>query len=237
MTLWKSEGIVPLVQQVSNDATGAAFIYVNETTGENAIIVAPCVALKIDELDVQAAAASIENACVFMTQLEQSAKAARRGLEIARAAKTITVFNPAPALPFDAAIYPLCDFITPNEIEAAILTGIAVTNLAQARLAGDALLAKGVGCALITLGAQGVLLHSKAMSVHLPALHAGDVLDTTGAGDAFNGGFATAISEGASATDAARFGTAVAAISVTRAGTAPSMPYRAEVQALLDRNR
>jgi len=92
-----------------------------------------------------------------------------------------------------------------------------------------------VGCALITLGDKGALLHSANQSVHLPVFNAGAVKETAGAGDAFNGGFAAALAEGASPLEAARFGSAVAAISVTRAGTAPSMPTRAEVDALLGR--
>ena len=234
LALWKTEGIVPRVEQVAEAPTGAAFIYVQEQTGENAIIVVPGAAALIGAADVEAAADAIRAARVFMTQLEQPADAALQGLRIARAAGTLTVFNPAPALPFDDAVYPLCDYITPNEHEAATLTGLPVTTLDEARRAGDALLARGAGCALITLGGQGALLHRAGESVHLPALSAGRVLETTGAGDAFNGGFAAALAEGATPLEAARFATAVAAISVTRAGTAPSMPQRHEIDALLD---
>jgi ribokinase len=234
LSLWKTEGIVPRVEQVPDAPTGAAFIYVQERTGENAIIVAPGAAALISAADVVAAADAIRGARVFMTQLEQPADAALRGLRIAREAGTLTVFNPAPALPFDDAVYPLCDYITPNEHEAATLTGLPVTNLDDARRAGDALLARGAGCALITLGAQGALLHRAGESVHVPPRNAGRVLETTGAGDAFNGGFAAALAEGATPLEAARFATAVAAISVTRAGTAPSMPQRHEIDALLN---
>jgi ribokinase len=189
----------------------------------------------IDAADVDAAADAIRGARVFVTQLEQPAAAARRGLEIAREAGTLTVFNPAPALPFDDALYALCDYITPNEHEAAALSGMPVETIEDARRAGDFFLAKGVGCALITLGDKGALLHSASGSEHIPVFRAGEVKETTGAGDAFNGGFAAALAEGATAREAARFGAAVAAISVTRAGTAPSMPTRAEVDALLAR--
>lgn len=234
LSLWKTEGIVPRVEQLADAPTGAAFIYVQERTGENAIIVVPGAAALISAEDVVAAADAIRGARVFMTQLEQPADAALRGLRIAREAGTLTVFNPAPALPFDDAVYPLCDYITPNEHEAATLTGLPVTNLDDARRAGDALLARGAGCALITLGAQGALLHRAGESVHVPPRDAGRVLETTGAGDAFNGGFAAALAEGATPLEAARFATAVAAISVTRAGTAPSMPQRHEIDALLN---
>ena len=234
LALWKTEGIAPHVEQVEHAPTGAAFIYVQERTGENAIIVVPGAAALIGAADVDGAADAIRAARVFMTQLEQPADAALRGLQIARAAGTLTVFNPAPALAFDDAVYPLCDYITPNEHEAATLTGLPVTTIEEARHAGDALLARGVGCALITLGAQGALLHRAGESVHVPPRNAGRVLETTGAGDAFNGGFAAALAEGATPLEAARFATAVAAISVTRAGTAPSMPQRHEIDALLN---
>jgi len=235
LALWRADGITPRVKQVDTHPTGAAFIYLNEKNGDNAIIVVSGAASLIGVADVEAAADAIASARVFVTQLEQPADAALRALQIARAAGTTTVFNPAPAVAFDDAVYPLCDFITPNEHEAAILTGLPVTNLEQARAAGDAFLARGVGCALITLGSQGALLHSASESVLIAPFNAGPVLETTGAGDAFNGGFAAALAEGATPREAARFAAALAAISVTRAGTAPSMPKRAEVDALLAR--
>ena len=175
----------------------------------------------------------MDGAKIFMTQLEQPIPAAFRALEIARAAGTITIFNPAPAAVLDDAIYRLCDYITPNESEAAMLTGIAVTDIASAKKAADILLAKGVGAVIITLGGQGSLLHSKTQSVHIPIYSAGKVVDTTGAGDAFNGGFAAALARGEDPVAAGHFGSAVAGISVTRSGTAPSMPQLSEVMALL----
>jgi ribokinase len=98
-------------------------------------------------------------------------------------------------------------------------------------------LARGAGTALITLGETGALLHSRDGSVLVPAFRAGPVVETAGAGDAFNGGFAAALAAGAKPAEAARFGCAVAGISVTRAGTAPSMPDLAEVEALLATTR
>jgi len=236
LATWEREGIVARVAQPADEPTGAAFIYVNDQTGENAIIVVAGAAGNIGRADVDAAADAIRNSAVFVTQLEQPQAAARRGLEIARAAGVTTVFNPAPAEPLDDAIYPLCDYVTPNESETSILTGLPVSGIDDARRAGDIFLKKGVGAALITLGEAGALLHDRAQSVHIPAFRAGPVVETTGAGDAFNGGLAAALARGASPKDAARFACAVAGISVTRAGTAPSMPQLAEVEALLARN-
>ena len=233
LATWKAEGITARVAQAADQPTGAAYIYVNDESGENAIIVVPGAAGTTSPADVDAAADAIRAAAVFVTQLEQPVAAARRGLEIARAAGVTTILNPAPAARLDAAIYGLCDYVTPNESEAALLTGLKVTNVEEARQAGDALLAKGVGAALITLGDAGALLHTAAQSMLIPAFRAGPVVETTGAGDAFNGGFAAALARGADAAEAARFGCAVAGISVTRAGTAPSMPRLAEVEALI----
>jgi ribokinase len=232
---WAREGIVAAVEQSDSEPTGAAFIYVNDKTGENAIIVVPGAASGIGVADVERAGDAIRNAAVFVTQLEQPVAAAQRGLEIARAAGVITVFNPAPAEPVPDAIYSLCDYVTPNETEAALLTGIAVKSLDDARRAGDAFLSKGVGTALITLGEAGALLHGRGQSLHIAAFNAGPVVETAGAGDAFNGGFAAALARGDAPETAARFGSAVAGISVTRPGTAPSMPTRAEVEVLLAR--
>ena len=127
----------------------------------------------------------------------------------------------------------LCDFVTPNESEAEAITGVRVETVADAEKAADVLLSKGVGTALITLGAQGVFYKNAELSAHVPSLPAGPVKETTGAGDAFNGGFAAALAEGKPPIEAVRFGCAVAGIAVTRAGTAPSMPSRDEVEALL----
>jgi len=233
LAMYREAGIIPHIMISDGVPTGAAFIYVNDKTGDNAIIVVPGAAGTISVADVEAERDAITSARVFITQLEQSIPAARRGLEIARGAGVITVLNPAPAAPLDADIFPLLDYITPNESEAAALVGFAVESVDDARRAGDALLARGVGAALITLGEKGALFHNHTRSELVPAFQAGPVVETTGAGDAFNGGFAAALSRGHEPMAAARFGCAVAGLSVTRAGAAASMPTLADVEALL----
>jgi len=235
LATWKAEGITARVAESTDQPTGAAFIYVNEKNGENAIIVVPGAAASIAPADVEAAADAIRGAAVFVTQLEQPVAAAKRGLEIARAAGVVTIFNPAPAEPVGDDIFPLCDFVTPNEHEAALLVGMPVRNVEEARRAGDIFLAKGVGAALITLGEKGALLHRAGQSTHVAAFNAGTVVETAGAGDAFNGAFAAALARGLQAEEAVRFACAAAGISVTRHGTAPSMPGLAEIEALLGR--
>ncbi len=233
LAMYELEGVKALAPQDPYVSTGAAYIFVQDGTGSNAIIVVPGAAGTITLDDVEENAATIRSAKVFMTQLEQPIPAAVRALEIAKEAGVITIFNPAPAAPLDDSIYKLCDYVTPNESEASMLTGVTVTDLASAKKAADVLLAKGAGAVLITLGGQGSLLHSKDISVHIPIFNAGKVVDTTGAGDAFNGGFAAALARGESPEAAARFGSATAGISVTRLGTAPSMPYLKETLSLL----
>ena len=172
---------------------------------------------------------------VFVTQLEQPMAPARRALEIAHKGRAITVLNPAPAADLPADMLALCDYVTPNESEAEALTGIKVISLEDAQKAAMALVARGAGAAVLTLGEKGALFHNGSETVHVPAINAGGVVDTTGAGDAFNGGLAAALARGAAPEDAVRFAGATAAISVTRHGTAPSMPREEEIRALLAR--
>lgn len=230
---WAKAGVKSAITEDGESYTGAAYIFLENATGNNAIIVAAGAAGRISVQDVEANRPLIEGAKVFITQLEQPIPAARRALEIARAAGVRTILNPAPAAELDDAFLALCDIVTPNESETESLTGLPVTTIPEAETAARALLARGVGACLITLGERGALYVDRDRSFHVPVISAGKVLDTTGAGDAFNGGFAVALTEGRDLPDAVRFGCATAGISVTRAGTAPAMPARAEIDALL----
>ena len=233
---WAEAGEKPRVTQSDDCATGAAYIFVEEATGDNAIIICPGVAATIAVADIEANADLIASATAFVTQLEQPMDAAVRALEIARAAGVLTILNPAPANSIPEGMLALCEYVTPNETETEALTGVAVTSVDDARRAADVFLSKGVGAAVITLGERGALFHSARQSELVPSVDAGPVVETTGAGDAFNGGFATALANGDDPVDAVRFGCAAAGISVTRPGTAPSMPTLAEVEALLARS-
>lgn len=232
---WAAAGVTPEITEDSDSYTGAAYIFVEDGTGNNAIIISPGAAGRISVEDVEARADLIGGASVFVTQLEQPMPAAHRALEIARAGGARTILNPAPAAEIAPDMLALCDFVTPNESEAEGITGIPVTSVTDAEEAAKALLAKGVGVAIMTLGENGALYYDGQRSVHVPAFDAGPVVETTGAGDAFNGGFATALAEGMDPVDAVRFGCATAGLSVTRPGTAPSMPSRDEIDALLAR--
>lgn len=232
---WQAAGVRAEVIDTPHSHTGAASIFIEEASGNNAIIVSPGAASLLCERDVEAHAPLITSAAVFLTQLEQPLNAAIAGLRLAKSAGVTTILNPAPAAKLAPDVYPLCDYITPNESEAETLTGVAVSCVEDARKAGDVLLSYGVGTALITLGDKGALLHTKDLSLHIPALCAGAVVETTGAGDAFNGGFAFGLARKMTPTAAAQFANAVAALSVTRKGAATSMPTFAQVAELMAR--
>jgi ribokinase len=233
LDMYAAEGIDPHIDQIDDSYTGSAYIFIDDKTGDNAIIVCPGAATTISTDYIDSVEPVITGADVFVTQLEQPIDAAERALTIAREAGVTTILNTAPAEPVSEGIFRLCDYVTPNETEVEAYTGVRVVSVDDARKAGDALLDKGVGNALITLGEQGALLHNAEQSIHIPAFNAGAVIETTGAGDAFNGGLAAALAQNQSPEDAARFACAVAGLSVTRAGTAPSMPSRDEVEALI----
>ena len=231
---WSEAGIdTSFIVRDTERPTGAAFIFISTETRDNAIIVESGAAGALSPADVDAARAAIEGAKVFVTQLEQPIAAARRGLELARAAGVATVFNPAPAVPLPDGFLALCDYVTPNESEAEAITGLKVGSVEEARAAAARLREMGAGAAIITLGEKGALFHDGDVSELVPAFRAGAVRDTTGAGDAFNGGFATALAEGRAPLDAVRFACATASLSVTKLGTAPAMPARQEIEALL----
>ena len=231
---WQADGVdTSAVVEDAGAPTGAAFIFVSTETGNNAIIVESGAAARLSPADVRAAEGVIANANVFMTQFEQPIETAIEGLSIARRRGAITILNPAPAVPVDDGIYGLCDYVTPNETEAATLTGLPVETEEQAVQAASELVRRGARKALITLGEKGALLHGVDGTHLVPAFKVAKVVDTTGAGDAFNGGFAVALAEGQSPVAAVRFGCATAALSVQKPGTAPSMPIRAEIEKLL----
>ena len=230
--LYKKEAIDTEFLFATETSTGAAAIIVDAARGENAIIVVPGACFEVTEPQVDQARQRIADSSIFIVQLELSLPVVEYGLALAHSLGVTTILNPAPAHPLPDNIYRNIDYITPNESEAAALTGLPVTSLAEAQKAADVFLSRGVANAIITLGAQGAFVKNAELEAHVSAIQAGPVLETTGAGDAFNGGLAVALSEGMDLVEAVRFGCATAAISITRLGTAPSMPTRAEIDAL-----
>lgn len=231
--LYAAEGIDTQFLFRTTSATGAAAIIIDAARGENAIIVVPGACFEVTTAEVDQARDLIAESSLFVAQLELPLSVVEHGLALAHSLCVATILNPAPAQPLPDSIYPHIDYITPNETETAALTGVTVNTIADAERAADAFLARGVRNAIITLGAQGAFVKNAQVSAHVPAISAGKVVETTGAGDAFNGGLAVALSEGIDLLAATRFGCATAGISITRHGTAPSMPNRAEIDALL----
>ena len=233
LDIWQKAGVTPAITQHDNSYTGAACIFVEAESGNNAIIVTPGVAGQIDNSDIDRNAELIADADIFITQLEQPLGAAMHGLELARKNGVRTLLNPAPAAKLPDGMLALCDYVTPYETEAEGLTGVKVTSVESAIEAAKALRAAGAGAAIITLGENGALYHDADTTIHVPVMPSGKVIETTGAGDSFNGSFAAAIAEGMTAVEAVKFGCAAAGISVTRVGAADSMPSRAEIDARL----
>ena len=227
---WLAEGVdASLCAGLDGVGTGAATVIVHASRGENAIVVDPGSGLHLTIEHVERAAALIAGSAVFVTQLEVPIPVVARALAIARAGGAITILNAAPARDLPAEVYPLCDYLTPNEVEAQQLTGVAVTTADDAARAAEVLLSRGVGAVIVTLGALGALVRTADLVEHVSAVDAGPVVETTGAGDAFTGALAVGLAEGMDVVRATRFACTAAGISVTRPGTSESMPTRAEV--------
>lgn len=210
-------------------ASGTAFILVDDR-GENSIVVASGAnaTLLPDHIPAQA----YQNAEVCLLQLETPVKTVAHAASLATKHATRVILNPAPAADLPAEIWRNLFLITPNQTETEVLTGIAPTNAQNIATAADKLMAKGVQNVLITLGSRGAFLATSNRALHIPAFEA-DPIDTTGAGDAFNGALACALSENYPLDVATRFACAAGALAVGKAGAQPAMPTREQIDALL----
>ena len=213
--------------------TGLALIGV-EASGENAIIVAGGANAALDASDVERAGAVLDRARVLLLQLEVPAAASLLAARRARAAGGRVVLDPAPAPPggLPDALWAAVDVVTPNETEAEILTGLRPRTPEEGHEAAGRLLARGAACAVVTLGARGVVFRTGDESGFVPAFPVAAV-DTGAAGDCFNAGLAVALARGEAVAAAVRFAAACGALATTRAGAAEAAPTRAEVAALL----
>ncbi|WP_028109640.1 ribokinase [Ferrimonas futtsuensis] len=220
------------IDKVSGEATGMAMIYVN-AQGENNIGIWPGANGALSVERVRSHQGMIEGADLLLIQLETPLDSLVEAARLAKAAGTKVVLNPAPAKALPDTLLTNVDIITPNETEVEQLTGIAVENDESAAAAAQCLHDKfGIEMVIITLGKRGVWLSHQGRQHRVPGFEV-DVVDTTAAGDTFNGGFVTALLEGQSVDDALRFGQAAAALSVTRLGAQSSIPSREETQALI----
>lgn len=214
-------------------ATGVALIMVSEKTGQNSIIVIPGACGQLGEDEVRDAIRALSPAAVLVLQLETNFEAIAVSLRMGRELGMKILMNPAPAHEIPEEYYSLIDYLTPNETEASTLSGVQVVSVEDALRAARVIQAKGAKNIIITLGEKGALiLDSKGEFKHVPSFKV-DAVDTTGAGDAFNGAFALALAEGKDIYSATVFANATAALSVTRIGTAPAMAYRKEIEEFL----
>lgn len=211
--------------------TGVAPIWVEESSGNNAIIVAAGANSLLTPEDVEGAKVAITTADVVVCQWEIRTDTVLDALRLAHDAGVTTIFNPAPAQgEIPAALYPYIDILCPNESETESLTGMPVTTLEEATAAAQTLLARGPRTIILTLGARGSLLVTDEGSQHLPA-PAVQAVDTTGAGDAFVGSLAYYLADGQPILTAMQRANRIAAISVQAPGTQSSFPNLSDLPA------
>lgn len=214
------------------EATGVALILVDERK-DNQIVVSPGACGSLNHADIVRAEARLAASDIVLVQLETNLKAVETTLQLATEHRVPVILNPAPYQPFDRSWLKQVTYLTPNETEASAMTGIEVNDLDSAVQAANALAEWGVKNVLLTLGGKGALVRVEAGQCYLIPSYTVEVKDSTGAGDAFNGGLAHALARGVDILEAAVFASAVAALSVTRIGTAMSMPSEDEVSQLI----
>jgi ribokinase len=214
------------VIQDEEAATGIALITV-EASGQNNIVLASGANMRVTAADMEAAESVIAGSSMLLTQLETPVPAVQRAVELAKKHGVITVLNPAPAQPLPESLLCWVDYLVPNETETSLLTGLPVETAQQFAAAAQRLRQMGVGTVILTLGSRGAYLSTAGGDELFPSFPV-QAVDTTAAGDAFMGGFAVALAEGAPLALAVRRGNASGALSATRLGAQPSMPTRAE---------
>jgi ribokinase len=225
------------VSHITHDprtASGAALIFVTQD-GENSIAVASGANIKLSPADVRKARRVIAHAKVLLMQLETPLDTVGVAAELAAATGALVILNPAPARPLPDRLLRQISILTPNESEAELLTGIRIKSIATAEKAAVRLRRRGVQAVVLTLGARGGLIADSQGTRLVPGFKV-KAVDTTAAGDVFNGTLAVALTEGRSIEEAVRFANAAAAISVTRMGAQPSAPRRREIMPFLRAN-
>lgn len=227
-----AEGIdVSGVRRAAGTPSGVALILVDQR-GENSIAVAPGANALLDPQQVERCAELLSPRDVLLAQLETPLESVQAAVRAASRVGARTILNPAPARDLPDELLALVSVLTPNEAEAARLAGVPVSEEQSLEKMAAALLRRGAGAVVITLGAGGAFVATTELRQVVPGLRV-EARDTTGAGDVFNGALAVALAEGTSLVEAVRFANAAAAISVTRDGAQPAAPHRAEILRLL----
>ncbi len=230
---YRTEGMSEEYVAILPDAdTGSALIEIDEEDAQNRIIVIFAANEMVKEDAVLAAEKDFADCAAVLTQFETTTEAVLTAKKLAKKYQKPFILNPAPFVEVPDSLFDGVDYVTPNETEAEFYTGVKVDTIEDCRKAAEKFFEKGVKNVVITLGVRGVFFTNGKEEIFVPALKV-KAVETTGAGDAFNGGFVTAISEGYPIETALKFATCTAAISVTRLGSSPSMPYRGEILELL----
>lgn len=231
IALWEREGVDhTYVDRVPDVHTGVGFVIVDDD-GENAIVVAPGANSRLDASAVETAVEAIRNADVVLCQLETEPEPVRVTMELAEANGIASVLNPAPARELPAELLGSVSYLTPNRTEARILAGYPPDADVDDHSIAAELLDRGVSTVVLTQGADGALVVTPDESVSISAPDV-DVVDTTGAGDAFNAGFAVALAEGHGPVKATRFGCRTGSLACTGYEVVPALPEREAVDAL-----
>lgn len=231
---FKRDGIETTgVKVIEGRPTGIAMIQVADS-GENSICISAEANADLMAESILGDLDAIATADYLLTQLETPLCGIQKAAQHAKEHSTQVILNPAPACELSDELLELVDIITPNETEAEVLTGIAVTDQQTAQLAADKLHQKGIRTVMITLGAKGVWVSENGDGRIVEGFRV-EATDTTAAGDTFNGALVTGLIEGKELQQAIVFAHAAAAISVTRFGAQTSIPSRAEVDAFLDK--
>jgi len=217
--------------QSETEPTGNAIIFVSQEDGENMIAIHPGANKSITNQEVAAMLDELAGANVLLVQMENNFPATLNAVKLAKELGVTVILNPAPYSPEVLECLDYVDMITPNETEASLLSGIEVTDFASAKLASQKITAMGARKVIITLGARGALIQDGAHFHQVPVFPALSI-DTTGAGDAFNGALAAATAMGQSTLQAAHYASAFASLAVEREG-ASNMPSLEQVQARL----
>jgi ribokinase len=231
------EGIKSLVSQVPDISTGMAIIEV-ESSGENRIIVVSGANNSLSENAVETSLREIAREYrigVVLTQGEVPVQTTERALKVAKELGAITILNPAPVRDFPPSVFPLVDYLVPNEHEAqglCTLEGNACISMLDFVEVATSIVDLGVGSVIITRGEKGAVWSTATASGQAAAFRIVPV-DTVAAGDAFCGGLAAALNEGQPLNEALRWASAAGALTATRVGAAASLPRRPEVEELL----
>ncbi|MBW5449096.1 ribokinase [Cohnella sp. CFH 77786] len=216
------------IEKVPGAATGVAFVTL-DPEGDNSIVVAPGANRLLKPEDIRAREEIIRQAKVLMVQLEVPLETVKEAIVIAKRHGVLVLLDPAPAQPLPAELLGMVDYIVPNEKEIVQLTGVRVTDQVTAKIAAVELLRKGVSTVFAKLGEKGVVVVGANRTFFVEPYEV-EAVDSTAAGDAFAGAVGTAIAGGKDVWSAAKFASAIGAITVTRKGAQASMPDLAEAE-------